>query len=154
MDLSQDFIDLLAVFERAGARYLLIGGYAVVAHTKPRYTKDIDLWVDPATDNLERVAQALSEFGAPAKAIADIRSCADDEIVWFGVPPGRVDLFKRIPGAEFDPSYRRRARVSLGDIEASVLAVDDLIAAKRAAGRPQDLLDVEALLAAQASLER
>jgi len=150
VDLSQDFTDLLAAFERAGARYLLVGGYAVVAHTKPRYTKDVDLWIDPAPDNLERVAEALSEFGAPGRAIDDVRACAEDEIVWFGVPPGRVDILKRIPGVAFAPSYGRRAQVTVAGMAVAVLSIDDLIAAKRAAGRPQDLLDAEALVAARA----
>jgi len=151
VELSQDFTDLLVVFEKAGARYLLIGGYAVVAHTKPRYTKDIDLWVGPAADSIERVVQALSEFGAPARAISDIRTGAADEIVWFGAPPGRVDILKQIPGVVFETAYERRVRVTLGGILVSVLSVVDLIASKRAAGRPQDLLDVEALLTAQAA---
>jgi hypothetical protein len=83
MDLSQDFCDLLAAFDQAGARYLLIGGYAVSAHSKPRYTKDIDIWIDSDPANLERVGAALQAFGAPEQAIHDVRTCADTEIVWF-----------------------------------------------------------------------
>ncbi len=149
MKLSQDFHDLLAAFEEAGAEYLLIGGYAVSLHTEPRYTKDVDLWVGSAPGNLERVAAALEAFGAPAQAVEEIKTCADDEIVWFGHPPTRVDVLKSIPGVDFADAYRNRATVRLSDVVASVISVNDLIEAKLAAGRPQDLLDVEALRAAR-----
>lgn len=149
MELSHDFTDLLAALENAGARYLLIGGYAVSIHSKPRFTKDIDLLIDAAPENLDRVALALEEFGAPPQAVNDVRSCPIDEIVWFGSPPGRVDILKAIPGVEFDAAYRNRVTFRLGSVTASVISVDDLIAAKRAAGRPQDLLDVQALEAAR-----
>lgn len=145
MDLDQDFQDLLAAFERASARYLLIGGYAVAVHARPRYTKDIDLWIDPDPDNVVRVAQALAEFGAPPKAVADLQSSGLDEIVWFGMPPARVDLLKRIPGVEFPPAYENRLTIQLGSVKLDVIARADLISAKRAAGRPQDLLDLKAL---------
>ena len=148
MNLSSDFYDLLVAFEEAGAEYLLIGGYAVSLHSEPRYTKDIDLWIESSPANLERVAEALEAFGVPARAIDDVKTSAEDEIVWFGHPPGRVDILKRIPGVEFYAAYRNRARIPLGDkVVASVISIGDLIAAKLAAGRVQDLLDVEALRA-------
>ncbi len=147
MDLSQDFHDLLAAFEKSKARYLLIGGYAVSIHSKPRYTKDIDLWVDDSPTNLESVADALEEFGAPERAIEDLRVCAPNEIVWFGSPPGRVDIFKHIPGVEFEDAYSRKVRLLVGDVSTTLISIDDLIAAKSAAGRPQDLLDIEVLRA-------
>lgn len=153
MKLSDDFHDLLAAFEEAGAEYLLIGGYAVSLLSVPRYTKDIDLWVGTSPDNLDRVAAALEAFGAPPPAIDNIKTGGDDEIVWFGSPPGRVDILKSIPGVAFSSAYENRTVVPLGDVTASVISIDDLITAKLAAGRPQDLLDVEALRAARAEIK-
>lgn len=98
MDLSHDFTDLLAALENAKAEYLLVGGYAVSIHSKPRFTKDIELLIEASPENLDRVALALEEFGAPRQAVDDVRTCAVDEIVWFGSPPGRVDILKSIPG--------------------------------------------------------
>jgi len=148
MDLSDGFHDLLAAFEDAGVEYLLIGGYAVSLHSAPRYTKDIELWIGSSARNLERVAAALEQFGAPARAIADVKTCAESEIVWFGSPPGRVDLFKSIPGVEFAEAYANRVSIRLRDVTASVISIGDMIRAKTAAGRPRDLLDVDALRAA------
>ena len=65
MKINSDFRDLLRSLNAAGVKYLVVGGYAVMVHTEPRYTKDLDLWVDPSEDNGPRVFQALAAFGAP-----------------------------------------------------------------------------------------
>jgi predicted nucleotidyltransferase len=140
-----DFTDLLAVFADEGVEYLVIGGYAVSHHTRPRFTKDIDLWVRDTPQNLERVARALERFGAPEQVIAGIEGGSAEDIVWFGIPPTRVDILRRIDGVEFEPAYSRRIEARWDDVPVSIIARDDLIASKRAAGRDQDLRDVRAL---------
>ena len=145
MDLSQDFRDLLAAFASHAVDYLLIGGYAVAFHGRPRFTKDIDLWIDDAPDNLARVVEALTAFGAPSTTCDDVLSCRSDEIVWFGVPPARVDLLKTIPGVTFTEAYPRRARVEWAGVPVQVIAARDLMRAKEAAGREQDLMDARLL---------
>lgn len=147
MALSQDFRDLLAAFGARQVRYLLIGGYAVAFHAKPRFTKDLDLWVEPTEENLARAVAALSDFGAPPQALEDLVSSRDDEIIWFGVPPARVDLLKRVPGVAFGVAYARRVEATWEDVGVAVIGRDDLIRAKEAAGRPQDLLDAANLAA-------
>jgi hypothetical protein len=85
MDLSRDFYDLLAAFGEAGVRYLLVGGHAVAAHSKPRYTKDIDVvWIDPDAENLQRVARALDPFGAPPPSARPVglRTCSTSTRCW------------------------------------------------------------------------
>lgn len=145
MDLSQAFQDLLAAFAKHDVRYMLIGGYAVAFHGTPRATKDIHLWVGSTLENLESVGRALAEFGAPAKTVQDVLEGEVDEIVWFGVPPARVDVLKRIPGPSFDDAYPRRVVVSWSGTEIVVISAADLIAAKEAAGREQDLKDAKLL---------
>ena len=146
MDLSQDFRDLLAAFAKHKVRYLLIGGYAVAFHARPRSTKDIDLWLDHAPSNLLAAASALRDFGAPDATASSLLRCSVDEIVWFGVPPARVDLLLQIPGVEFQPAYDRRVTGSWGSIEIQVICAADLITAKKASGRPQDLADADLLV--------
>jgi hypothetical protein len=147
MALSQDFRDLLAAFGARQVRYLLIGGYAVAFHAKPRFTKDLDLWVEPTQANLARAVAALDDFGAPPQALADLVNSGDDEIVWFGAPPARVDLLKLIPGVGFDAAYGRRVETTWEGVGVAVIGRDDLICAKQAAGRPQDLIDAADLSA-------
>jgi len=69
MSLQTDFRDLLEAFAAEDVAYLLIGGYAVAFHAEPRFTKDLDLWLEDTTENLERVRRALESFGAPPEVV-------------------------------------------------------------------------------------
>ena len=134
--LPADFVDLLTELERSEVRYVLLGGYAVGFHDRPRTTRDLDLLIDSSPPNVERATRALSAFGAPRSVLEAFRQAADDEVVWMGVPPVRIDLLRAADGIEFGSCYRRRQRVRIGALEVSIIGLDDLIANKRAAGRP------------------
>jgi hypothetical protein len=142
MDLHPDFNDLLVEFVRCGVRFVLLGGYAVGVHAKPRATKDLDLLISGEGDNLNRVADALTTFGAPAAVIAAARNMSPTEIVYLGVPPVRIDILRRADGIDTEQVIERAGVVQLGDLAIPVISIDDLIANKRASGRPQDLADV------------
>jgi hypothetical protein len=73
------------------------------------------------------------------------RSATNDDIVWFGVSPTRVDLLRRIPGVDFEEAYSRRMDVVWDGVPVTLIGRDDLIANKRASGRPQDRRDVREL---------
>jgi hypothetical protein len=142
MDLHPDFNDLLVEFVRCGVRFVLLGGYAVGVHVKPRATKDLDLLVSGEGDNLSRVAAALTAFGAPAAVIEAARNMKATEIVYLGVPPVRIDILRRADGIDTEQTIDRAEPVTLGDLTIPVISLVDLIANKRASGRPQDLADV------------
>lgn len=139
-----DFSDLIAEFERASVEFLVVGGYAVGAHGRPRATKDLDLWIAGGA-NLERVAVALAAFGLPESLQDAARSLDDDAVLYFGRPPLRVDLLRSIDGVRFQDAAPRAVRLQLGDRVVPVIALEDLVANKRASGRPQDVADVAAL---------
>jgi Nucleotidyl transferase AbiEii toxin, Type IV TA system len=146
MDLHPDFRDLLAEFAREKVSYAVVGGYAVGHHAKPRATKDIDLLVSPSGDNLERVGRALVRFGAAPNVVAAARKLAPTEIVYLGIPPVRVDILRSADGIDdVDATLARAVPATLGDLTVPILALDDLIANKRAAGRAQDLADLALL---------
>lgn len=145
MDLHPDFNDLLVEFVRCGARFVLLGGYAVGIHVKPRATKDLDLLVSGEGDNLLRVAAALAAFGAPAEVIDAARNMKPTEIVYLGVPPVRIDILRQADGIDTELAIGRAESVTLGDLVIPVISLPDLIANKRASGRPQDLADVAVL---------
>ncbi|HEX4386740.1 MAG TPA: hypothetical protein VH083_27485 [Myxococcales bacterium] len=149
MDLSPDLIDLLVEFESSAVEYLVIGGWAVATHAKPRFTKDLDLWIGTEPANLAKVVEALIRFGAPAGLVEQAASMSDQEFLFFGTPPARIDILRNIQGGVFEQAWQRRARTAWGAITVNLIDLDDLIAVKRAAGRPQDLLDVEQLLVAK-----
>lgn len=143
---SGDFRELLSLFNAENVRYLIVGGFALAHYGQPRYTKDLDIWVDRTGDNPGRVFRALARFGAP---LGDVKvdDFADPEIVFqVGVEPLRIDILPDISGIEFSDAWNRREPSTYGDVPLHVIARSDLISNKRASGRPQDLRDVEALL--------
>lgn len=145
MDLHPDLMDLLGAFSSSNVEYLVVGGWAVSVHSEPRFTKDLDLLIGTADDNLERAAHALKLFGAPESIVNQARALRPDEFLFFGVPPARVDLLRVIPGVHFEEAFARRVDVDLGGTMVHIVGREDLIASKRAAGREKDLRDLRAL---------
>jgi len=151
MSVSSDFRDLLFELTAAGARFLIVGAYAVIHHTEPRYTKDLDVWVEPTRANARRVHQALERFGAPLADLS-VDDLTQPEIVFqIGVEPIRIDILTSIKGLTFTSAYRRAVAGKYADVTVKILSLSDVLRAKRAAGRPQDLLDAEKLERALAS---
>lgn len=147
--IADDLRDLLVELYDAEVEFLVVGGYAVGYHGHPRATKDIDLFVRPTAENAERVLHALSAFGAPLAQLGVSASDFDREgrVVQFGVAPVRADLLTSIDGVTFDEAARDARAMTIDGRNVLVIGFDALIANKRASGRPQDLVDVDALLA-------
>lgn len=145
MWVNSDFSDLLNLFNANHVRYLVIGGYAVVRYTEPRYTKDLDLLVATDADNARAVFQALRAFGAPLAGLTEQDFAEEGYFYQMGVPPLRVDVLMGIAGVTFADAWGRREVVEFDDLQVPFISRQDLIAAKRASGRPQDLLDVQSL---------
>lgn len=145
MDLPPDFRDLLEAFAREAVEAVLVGGYAVAFHAQPRATKDIDLVLagDPA--NLDRAARALAAFGAPAAVVTATRILGETEVAFLGQPPMRIDLLRSIDGVDELGLFARAIATRIDGVPIKVIALDDLIANKRAVGRPQDLIDADLL---------
>ncbi|MBX3269072.1 MAG: nucleotidyltransferase [Sandaracinaceae bacterium] len=145
MDLPPDFRDLLEAFARESVEAVLVGGYAVAFHGRPRATKDIDLVLAGDPENLARAARALAAFGAPANVIGAIRTLAEGEVVYLGQPPLRIDLLRTIAGVSEAELFDRAISTSLDGQPLRVIALEHLIANKRAVARPQDLIDADLL---------
>jgi predicted nucleotidyltransferase len=149
MDLHPDFKDLLSALADTNAEYLVVGGWAVGYHAEPRFTKDLDLFVGPSGENLEAVGRALAQFGAPPAILEALRELGPDEFLFLGASPVRVDILRRIDGVAFAEAYARRVMVDWDGVAVSMIGLDDLIAAKRAAGRERDQRDLKQLDAAR-----
>lgn len=147
-----DFEELLAILNARKVRYLVVGGYAVAFHAQPRATKDLDLWVKPDLANASALYDALAEFGAPLENLKPADFAEAGSFFRMGMPPLMVDILPEISGVEFDGAWTRRVEVPV-DADSGVIApfisAEDLLAAKLAAGRSQDLADVAAIRAAQ-----
>jgi hypothetical protein len=144
---NRDFRDLLAALSARSVRFLIVGGYAVTYHARPRFTKDLDVWVDPADDNATRVMAALTEFGAPlaTHGVREQDFTIPGTIYQIGVPPNRIDILTAIEGLQFGPCWNRRVQARFADVDVAYLSREDLIVNKKATGRPQDLDDAREL---------
>jgi predicted nucleotidyltransferase len=142
MKLPSDFKELLEEFAREGVEHVVIGGYAFAYHAEPRATKDLDVFLEGSAENRARAARALARYGAPQNVVEATRNLAETEIVYLGRPPLRIDLLRTIDGVSGDDVVRNAISATWDGTPIRVIALDDLIANKRAAGRPQDLADV------------
>ena len=145
MAINPDFRDLFAALNDAGARYLLVGGYALAVHSVPRFTKDLDVWTDPTPENAGRVLEALRHFGAPTTPLEEADLAQTGTVFQIGVAPNRIDIVTAIDGVVFADAWPARVKARYGDQSIGVIGRAHLIANKRATGRPQDLLDAEVL---------
>ena len=145
MFVNSDFSDLLSLFNAKRVRYMVIGGYAVVQHAEPRFTNDLDLLVGTETSNADAVYSALRDFGAPLSGMTPADFREEGYFYQMGAPPNRVDILMGIPGVEFKQAWQRRVEVDFDGLTVPFISREDLIKAKQAAGRPQDLVDLQAL---------
>lgn len=143
--MNPDFKDLLQAFNDFQVEYLVVGGYAVIEYTEPRYTKDLDVWVHANHENAKKVFAALTAFGAPLSSMSESDFAEEGFFFQIGLPPNRVDILMSMTGLSFEKAWESRKAVSLGDLTAWFISPRDLLAAKLATGRPSDLLDAEAL---------
>lgn len=145
MFVNSDFTDLLRLFNANSVRYLVIGGYAVVQYAEPRFTKDLDLWISTDASNAISVYAALRAFGAPLSDLTEADFAEEGYFYQMGVPPVRVDILMGIPGVAFEEAWQRRLQIDFDGLPVSFISRQDLITAKLASGRPQDILDAEQL---------
>ena len=143
--LNDDYKEMLQCLAAEGVEFLLVGAYALAAHGYLRATMDIDLWVKPSPSNADAVLKALRKFGAPVRGLSKADLQRDDTIYQIGVAPRRIDLITGASGLDFDEVYARAQQTEIEGVSIRIPTVGDLIANKRASGRPKDLLDVATL---------
>jgi hypothetical protein len=144
MDAISDFEDLLSLLHKHDVRYLVIGGLAFIYHARPRYTKAMDLWIDPSPPNVRRANAALAEFGSPFLLAVDDPA----EVLQIGLPPNRIDLLRAIEGPLFGSAWRRRIVGRYGRAAANWIDLESLIQVKSRIDDPRhrrDLRDLEAV---------
>lgn len=146
---SPDFKELLNLFEKHEIRYLIVGGYAVMKYSEPRFTKDLDVWIATDPENADAVYAALKEFGAPLANLTADNFTHKDYFYQMGRPPLRIDIMMSIPGIEFEEAWKNREVVELDDHAIPFISRSDLIRAKEASGRPQDKIDIDNLKKAE-----
>jgi predicted nucleotidyltransferase len=143
--LNQDFKEFIQSLNDNGVRYLVVGGYAVALHGYPRYTKDLDVWVDMSTENASRVIKALDQFGFGSLNLKAADFVEPDQIIQLGFPPRRIDILTTLPGVEFSECYPSLTTVDVEGVSVQFIDLESLKKNKKATGRHQDLADLENL---------
>lgn len=145
VELLPEWHTFLRALKRHGVRFLLVGGHALAAHGRPRYTQDLDILVDPTPANARRVSAAIAEFGFKETA-RDWRWFAKPyHITMMGRVPMRIDVLTSISGVSFRAAWRNRIVASTTFGEVQVIGLSELRANKLASGRPKDLADLALL---------
>jgi len=145
MVLNPDFKEFLQSLNDNQVRYLVTGGHAVAFHGYPRYTKDLDIWIEQDRDNARRLVTALGQFGFASLGLTDEDFLNPGTIIQLGNPPNRIDLLMTITGVEFDSCFESRIVILVDDVEINFIDLENLRKNKQAVGRPQDLADLDNL---------
>lgn len=145
MELEKDFREFIELLNKLDVQYLVIGGFAVNFHGYPRYTKDIDLWLWIAEENINRLMKALNEFGFGDVGLKKDDFLNPENIIQLGYEPYRIDLVIDVEGINFQECYKRKVVADLEEIKINFLSLQDLIDIKKKTGRPQDLADADQL---------
>ena len=133
--------ELLQLLNECKAQYLIVGGYAIMKYSEPRYTKDLDVWVESSPENASLVFEALKRFGAPLEIdkISDATFTESGLTYQIGIAPIRIDILTQITGVEFSVAWANRVEGTIFGTPVHFISLDDLIANKNASGRPSDL---------------
>ena len=145
MRIEKDYEELLELLNKHKVKYCIIGAYAVAFHKKARYTKDMDILVEPSVDNGKRIVNALNDFGFESLDLSEKDFAEKENIVQFGYEPIRVDIITSITGVSFPEVWRNRATGKYGKEDVFFIGLKELIKNKEKAGRKQDIVDLDFL---------
>ena len=143
--LNQDFKEFFQSLNANHVHYLVVGGYAVAFHGHPRYTKDIDIWIEMSPENAASIVTALDQFGFGSLELKKEDFLVPDQIIQLGYPPNRIDLLSTVPGVDFAACYASRLQVNVDGVLVNFIDLENLKKNKQASGRHQDLADLENL---------
>lgn len=145
MRVEKDFRDFIALLNRHEVRYLVVGGFAYSYHAEPRYTRDIDILIQPSQNNAGNLLKALEAFGFSNLELTKEDFLESGQVIQLSVAPVRIDILTSAQGIEFANLWPNRVTGCYGDIEVFFISKSDLIRMKRQSGRKQDLADIEKL---------
>ena len=145
MLLSPDFEDFIKLLNEHNVDYLIVGGYAMAFHGKPRYTGDLDIWIDISENNAFKLIQVIKEFGFSSLGFTEADFLKENLINQIGYPPLRIDIITSIDGVQFKEAYNNKLTIELEDFKANYIGLEELIANKKSSARLIDLSDVKDL---------
>jgi hypothetical protein len=142
---NRDQIEFVALLASHDVRALIVGAHALAFHARPRYTKDLHIFIEASAENAAKVVAAIEEFGFASLGITAGDLTTPGQVIQLGCPPNRIDLMTSITGVPFAEAWEHRVEGKLGDQTVSFIGKAELMRNKSATGRHQDLADLEVL---------
>ncbi len=146
MKVEKDYEELLKSFNKYKVKYCIIGAYAIAFYAKPRYTKDLDILVEPSIENGKRIINALNEFGFKSIDLSERDFSQRGKIIQLGYEPVRVDIITSVQGCSFKQVWENKAMGTYGKERVHFIGINELIKSKKTSDRKQDQVDVDILL--------
>ena len=144
---SRDYEEFLESLNAHDVRYLVVGAHAVAFHARPRATKDLDILIEPTTENAQKTLAAIRDFfGGSDLGLSAADLVKADMVIQLGVAPSRIDLLASLAAIrDFQAAWEARSQGRFGEVPTQYLSLDDLLREKEKAGRDQDRADLQAL---------
>lgn len=143
MILAQDFEDFIKLLNKHKVAYMVVGGYALAFHGKPRHTGDLDIWINISEGNAAKMLKVLKDFGMDALGFEKEDFLRPGYITQIGYPPLRIDILNNIDGLEFDEAVKNMQQMDADDLTINYIGLQDFLKNKEASGRSQDLADIQ-----------
>ncbi|MBN9382507.1 MAG: nucleotidyltransferase [Chitinophagaceae bacterium] len=147
MELNKDFVEFLDLLNKHQVDYMVVGGYALALHGKPRQTGDLDIWIDIGEANAAKMQQVIKDFGFGGLGIKEEDFLRENAIIQLGYPPVRIDILNAIDGVQFKEALAHRLNEKVEGVVIPFIGKEDFIKNKRASGRSQDLTDIKEIQA-------
>lgn len=143
---NPDFVDFINALNQNKVAYLLVGGYAVIIRGYSRSTGDMDIWVHKTPENYILLQKAIQQFGLPEIALPKALFFSEDyDVFTFGRPPMAIEIMTQLKGVFFEEAFAKSTIENSDGISVRVIHINQLIQAKKAAGRYKDLHDIDNL---------
>jgi len=145
MNLGKDFSDFVQLLNHHDVEYMVVGGYALAFHGEPRFTGDMDIWIDVSASNAEKMVKVMHDFGAASLGFTKDDFMDEGIIKQIGQPPLRIDILGAIDGVNYKDARKDKKFFKNGELEIPFIGVQDFIRNKEATGRRKDLQDIKKL---------
>ena len=142
MTLARDFEEFVKLLNKHKTAYMVVGGYALAFHGRPRHTGDLDIWIDISNSNATKMLRVVKDFGLGSLGFTKKDFLKEGFVSQIGHPPLRIDILNSIDGVEFEKAYKNKLSIDLDNIRIHYIGLGDFIKNKQSTGRARDLADI------------
>ena len=144
--MDKDFKEFAELLNANQVEYLIVGGYAVAIHGHPRFTGDLDVWINPSLENAHRILKTIQDFGFSSLGLSVEDFQNPDNVLQMGYPPLRIDVMGSISGdLDFETCFPNRKTIITGELTLHFIGLVELLINKKASARRKDLDDIDNL---------